>query len=156
MLKASVIAACCALLFAPVVIAQERLIANEPTATKPLEKGQKVPEVTLRGLDGTDVSLASLHQNKPLIIVFFRGGWCPICTKHTQQLIKIYPELTENGFELIGVSPDSVASTKANIDKSSIPFPLYSDSEMNSADRHCSDANYVNLVRLSVGGRCCV
>jgi len=114
------------------VPAQERPIADEPTATKPLEKGQKVPEVTVKGLDGKDISLASLHQEKPLVIVFFRGGWCPICTKHTQQLIKVYPELKEKGFEMIGVSPDSVESTKANIDKSSIPFSLYSDSELNA------------------------
>lgn len=33
---------------------------------------------------------------------------------------------------MIGVSPDSVESTKANIDKSSIPFSLYSDSELNA------------------------
>lgn len=112
--------------------AQERPIAAEPTATKPLEKGQKVPDVQLKGLNGKDVSLASLHQEKPLVIVFFRGGWCPICTKHTQQLIKVYPELKEKGFEMIGVSPDSVESTKANVDKSSIPFSLYSDSELNA------------------------
>lgn len=116
----------------PGASAQERPIAAQPTATKPLEKGQKIPEVTLKGLDGKDVSLASLHQEKPLVIVFFRGGWCPICTKHTQQLIKVYPELKEKGFEMIGVSPDSVESTKANIDKSSIPFSLYSDSELNA------------------------
>lgn len=116
----------------PGASAQERSIAAEPTATKPLEKGQKVPEVTLKGLDGKDVSLASLHQEKSLVIVFFRGGWCPICTKHTQQLIKVYPELKEKGFEMIGVSPDSVESTKANVDKSSIPFSLYSDSELNA------------------------
>ncbi len=115
------------------VKAQEGRIAAEPTATKPLEKGQESPDASLTGLDGKKVSLASLHQQKPLVIVFFRGGWCPICTKHTQQLIKIYPELKEKGFEMIGVSPDSVESTKVNIDKSSIPFPLYSDSELNVA-----------------------
>lgn len=116
----------------PGVFAQEGPIAAEPTATKPLVKGQKAPEVTLKGLDGKDVSLASLHQEKPLVIVFFRGGWCPICTKHTQQLIKVYPELKEKGFEMIGISPDSVESTKANVDKGSIPFPLYSDSKLNA------------------------
>jgi peroxiredoxin len=132
-LKSLVFAACCVLSLSLVSIAQERPIATEPTATKPLEKGLKAPEVTLKGLDGKQVSLASLHQEKPLVIVFFRGGWCPICTKHTQQLIKIYPELKEKGFEMIGVSPDSVESTKANIDKNSIPFRLYSDSELSAA-----------------------
>ncbi len=131
-LKSLIITTCCVLSLPAEAIAQERPIADEPTATKPLEKGQSVPEVTLKGLDGKDVSLASLHQEKPLVIVFFRGGWCPFCTKHTQQLIKVYPELKEKGFEMIGVSPDSVESTKANVDKNSIAFPLYSDSKLNA------------------------
>lgn len=122
----------CALAMTSTVIAQDRPIAADARATKPLELNKIVPEVKLKGLDGKDVSLASLYREKPLVIVFFRGGWCPICTKHTQQLIKVYPELKAKGFEMIGVSPDSVESTKANIENSSIPFPLYSDSELNA------------------------
>lgn len=132
MLKSLIIAVCFLPALPPIAISQEHPIATGPSATNPLEPGQKVPEVTLKGLDGKDVSLASLHQEKPLVIVFFRGGWCPICTKHTQQLIKVHPELREKGFEMIGVSPDSVERTRANVDKSSIPFPLYSDSELNA------------------------
>lgn len=132
MLKSLIFAVCFLPALSTAAFAQELPIAAEPTATKPLEKGKKVPDVQLKDLDGKDVSLASLHQEKPLVIVFFRGGWCPICTKHTQQLIKVYPELKEKGFEMIGVSPDSVESTKANVDKSSIPFSLYSDSELNA------------------------
>lgn len=117
----------------PAASTQELPIATEPTATKPLEQGQKVSEVILKGMDRKDISLASLYEKKPLVIVFFRGGWCPICTKHTQQLIKIYPELKKKGFEMIGVSPDSIENTKANIDKNSIPFPLYSDFDLIAA-----------------------
>jgi peroxiredoxin len=115
--------------------AQEGSIAAEATSTKPLEKGEKPADVILKDLEGKGISLAALHQDKPLVIVFFRGGWCPFCTKHTQQLIKVYPDLKEKGYEMIGVSPDSVANTKANIDKNSIPFPVYSDSDLNAASR---------------------
>lgn len=110
-------------------------IASQATATKPLEKGQKVPEVKLRELGGGDVTLESLYTQKPLVIVFFRGGWCPICTRHTQQLIRVYPQLKEAGYEMIGISPDSVESSNANVNKSSIPFPIYSDSNVQAASR---------------------
>jgi peroxiredoxin len=130
--KTFVVFAFCILTHSPAASAQERPIAAEPTATKPLEKGQRAPDAVLRSLDGKEVSLASLHKEKPLVVVFFRGSWCPICTKHTQQLIKVYPELKEKGYEMIGISPDSVESTKANSDKGSIPFALYSDSELNA------------------------
>jgi len=52
--------------------------------------------VTLKPVNGKNTSHASLHQEKSLVIVFFRGRWCPICTKHTQRLINVYPELKEN------------------------------------------------------------
>jgi len=108
-------------------------IAGQATATKPLEKGQKAPEAKLKDLNGSDVSLESLYKQKPLVIVFFRGGWCPICTRHTQQLIRVYPQLKEAGFEMVGISPDSVVGSNANVKKSSIPFPIYSDSSVQVA-----------------------
>jgi peroxiredoxin len=66
-------------------------------------------------------------------LVFFRGGWCPICTRHTQQLIKIYPEVKEMGAELVGISPDDTEHSKDNIAKSSIPFPIFSDADVAAA-----------------------
>jgi peroxiredoxin len=111
-------------------LAEERPIAAAATETKPLDKGQKVPEANLIGLDGEKVTLSSLHRDKPLVIVFFRGGWCPICTKHTQELIQVYPEIQAKGFEMVGISPDSVEASKSNVSKSSVPFPIYSDSEL--------------------------
>jgi peroxiredoxin len=133
MLNKFVLIAFVTLALSPAVNAQQVPIATEATATKPLSKGVKVPDVNLTTSDGKIVPLASLHQAKPLIIVFFRGGWCPICSKHTQQLIKVYPQLKENGFEMIGVSPDTAENTKANMEKGSIPFRLYSDSELNAS-----------------------
>jgi len=118
--------------FQSAVFAQERPIASKAAATQPLERGMEVPDGKLTDMDGKTVSLASLHREKPLVLVFFRGGWCPICTRHTQELIKVYPELKDKGFEMIGISPDSVESTRANIEKGSITFPIYSDSELNA------------------------
>jgi peroxiredoxin len=119
------------LIFAGSLSAQERLLPLEAASVKPLEKGAKAPDVNLTDVDGKTVPLSALTKEKPLVIVFFRGSWCPICTKHTQQLIKIYPELKAKGYEMIGISPDSAANSKANAEKGSIPFPIYSDAELN-------------------------
>lgn len=122
----------CSALLSVASQAQELQIAKDATATKPLEKGQKIPDAKLSGPDGKLVALSSLHRDKPLVIVFFRGGWCPICTRHTQELMKVYPDLKAKGFEMVGVSPDSVESSKANVDKTSISFPIYSDPDLNA------------------------
>jgi peroxiredoxin len=112
------------------VHAQEPTIASDANATQPLQVGATVPDVELTGLDGKARMLSSLYRNKPIVLVFFRGGWCPICTRHTQELIKVYPEIQNLGAEMIGVSPDNLANSESNHNKNSVPFPFYSDSQV--------------------------
>ena len=52
-------------------------LAAEANAVTPLLNGMKVPAVTLQFPDGSPVSLNALTMNKPAIILFYRGGWCP-------------------------------------------------------------------------------
>ena len=113
--------------------AQGPQIANDPKDTKPLEVGATVPDVEITGTDGKAVRLSSLYRDKPMVVVFFRGGWCPICTRHTQELIKVYPKVQEFGAELIGVSPDAVANSKSNHEKNDVPFPFYSDAQVEAS-----------------------
>ena len=110
--------------------AQEPKIAIDANATQPLQVGATVPDVELTGLDGKAVKLSSLYRNKPLVLVFFRGGWCPICTRHTQELVKVYPEIQKLRAEMIGISPDSLANSETNHNKNSVPFPFYSDAQV--------------------------
>lgn len=110
--------------------AQEVKIASDAKSTHPLKIGQPAPEVSFQDIAGKPVSLASLHAKQPIVLVFFRGGWCPFCTKHTQELIKAYPRIKELGAELYGVSPDNPESSNANVDKNSIPFPILSDADV--------------------------
>ena len=73
------------------------------------------------------------HRDGPLVLVFFRGGWCPICTKHTGALIKVHPQVKELGAQLVGVSPDNKESSKDNVTKNAIPFPILSDADVAAA-----------------------
>ncbi len=108
-------------------------VADSADATRPLQAGQSIPEVSVNDASGEPVALKSLHQDKPVALVFFRGGWCPICTRHTQELIKIYPQIKEMGAEMVGISADSPASSKENVTTNSIPFPVFSDANVEAA-----------------------
>ncbi len=114
-------------------VASESRIANEAGQTKPLQAGVKIPEVAVKNPQGDTVNLASLHSDRPVVLVFFRGGWCPICTRHTGELIKIYPQVKELGAELVGISPDDTIHSKENIANNSIPFQILSDSDVTAA-----------------------
>lgn len=108
-------------------------VADSAEATQPLQPGQSIPDVSVKSADGESVTLKSLHHAKPVVLVFFRGGWCPICTRHTQQLIKIYPEVKELGAELVGISPDSPHSSSENVAKNNISFSVLSDANVRAA-----------------------
>jgi hypothetical protein len=50
-------------------------VAESPTAVRPLLIGAEVPDILLRGVDGSEVSLRQRVAGKPSVIIFYRGGW---------------------------------------------------------------------------------
>jgi cytochrome oxidase Cu insertion factor (SCO1/SenC/PrrC family) len=53
----------------------EERVAPSAEEVRPLAVGDRAPAVTLRDLDGRDVALASLWGEKPVVLIFYRGGW---------------------------------------------------------------------------------
>ena len=91
--------------------------------------GQKVPDVHARDLDGKDLSLSSLYTKGPILLAFYRGGWCPYCSSENHALAVAYPDYQKRGVTPVTVSvdtPDAEAKTKATY---AIPFPVLSDSD---------------------------
>jgi peroxiredoxin len=125
MLAAVLVATCIAS-----VGAEDRPVAANAKEIVPLKVGDVIPEVSVQDADGKSIPLSSYHAEGPLVIVFFRGSWCPICTRHFQGLIKAAPEIKKLGAKMVAISPDSVENTKSNTDKLKIPFPLLSDSNL--------------------------
>lgn len=90
--------------------------------------GQKVPDVHGRDLDGKDVALTTLYAKGPILLVFYRGGWCPYCNSEIHSLTVAFPEYQKRGVTPVAVSVDTVdqeAKLKATY---AIPFPVLSDS----------------------------
>ncbi len=124
------LSACLVVTFIASVVAEDHPVAASAKDVMPLKVGDKLPDVSVQDAAGESVKLSGYHAEGPLVIVFYRGSWCPICTKHFQELIKAHPEITKLGAKIIAISPDSVQNTKGNADKLKIPFPLLSDSEL--------------------------
>ena len=116
--------------FVTAVGAEDRPIAASAKEVVPLKARDMLPHVSVKDAAGKSVKLSAYHEDGPLVIVFFRGSWCPICTRHFQDLIKAHPGITKLGAKLVAISPDTVENTKGNTDKLRIPFPLLSDSDL--------------------------
>lgn len=95
-------------LFSSVTVALDRAkIADTAENVTPLLNGQVVPNSTLQTADGAVVSLKALLMQKPSVLIFYRGGWCPYCSQQLAELKDIEQDLVSLGYQVLAISPES-------------------------------------------------
>lgn len=94
-----------------------------------IENGQKAPDFSAPDQHGNNVSLSDF-KGKKLVIYFYPKDDTPGCTKEACNLRDNYDNLMKEGYAIIGVSPDSVASHLKFIEKFNLPFQLLSDTDL--------------------------
>lgn len=82
-------------------------IAESAEEVTPLLNGQTIPDVTLKTPEGDPVSLRALTMQKPSVILFYRGGWCPYCNRQLAGMRDVEEKLLAMGYQVLAISPDS-------------------------------------------------
>ncbi len=93
-----------------------------------LQAGDKAPDFQAKNQNGEPISLNDF-KGKKLILYFYPKDNTPGCTAEACNLNDNYSELTEKGFEVVGVSPDSIESHQKFIAKYNLSFHLIPDPE---------------------------
>ena len=94
-----------------------------------LEIGTKAPDFTLPDQNGNMHSLSE-YRGKKVILYFYPKDNTPGCTKQACGFAERFPQFTEKGAVVLGISKDSVASHKKFEEKYGLPFTLLADSEL--------------------------
>ncbi|MBF1271897.1 thioredoxin-dependent thiol peroxidase [Oribacterium sinus] len=94
-----------------------------------LEIGTKAPDFTLPDQNGNMHSLSE-YRGKKVILYFYPKDNTPGCTKQACGFAERYPQFTEKGAVVLGISKDSVASHKKFEEKYGLPFTLLADPEL--------------------------
>ena len=97
-----------------------------------LKIGDKAPLFTGTDQDGKSISLSDFRGRK-VILYFYPKDNTPGCTAEAYSLRDGRAELQRMGFEVIGVSPDSVKSHQGFIAKHGLNFPLIADADKSIA-----------------------
>ena len=105
-------------------------VPDKPEDISPLLIGENIPEVSLKNLDGKIVSLNKIVKEKPTILIFYRGGWCPFCNRQLSGIQEIEGDIQKLGYQILAVSPDKAENLKKTIDKNELKYTLLSDSKM--------------------------
>lgn len=101
---------------------------------EPLKTGDIIPEVTVRTAEDKPVQLKKLVAQKPTVLIFYRGGWCPFCTRHLSALMEIQDELAAAGVQLLAISIDQPSTLKNTPNYDQLNYTLLSDADARAAE----------------------
>ena len=93
-----------------------------------LQKGDKAPEINAVDQNGNQITLDQ-YKGKKVVLYFYPKDMTPGCTAQSCNLSENYKLLQKNGYDVIGVSCDSIKRHQKFIEKHSLPFNLISDED---------------------------
>lgn len=99
----------------------------------PHHAGDTIPDTTLRDESGNELKLRDLVQEKTAVLIFYRGGWCPYCTRHLSALVEIEKEIFAARHQILAISPDQPTKLAETPDREKLNYCLLSDSGMETA-----------------------
>lgn len=129
----------------------------KPEDVSPLLTGEQIPVLHLPKSSGEVFDLNKAISEKPTILVFYRGGWCPYCSKQLAGLQEIEKDLTKIGYQIIAISTDSPDNLDKTMDKEKLSYTLLSDADLNAAKlfgiAYKSPKNYDKFLPETSGGK---
>ncbi len=98
--------------------------------------GSKAYDFTLQNYDGSAVTLSEEAAKGPVVLSFYRGGWCPVCNLELNYLQSRLSDFQSHGANLIAVSPELPEYANETVERHSIEFPVLYDSDNKVAAKY--------------------
>lgn len=92
-----------------------------------LKPGTVAPDFVLPDTNGRLVRLRSLLSQGPVVLIFYRGGWCPYCNLHLRGFQRALPELQKYNAQIVAISPQLPDNSLSTQEKDQLTFLVLSD-----------------------------
>jgi len=102
-------------------------LARSGLIERAVKAGEAMPEFELPSVEGTLISSSDLLAHGPLVLSFFRGGWCPYCRLELKALQQSLPEIEHQGATLAAITPDTGTAFAATKRVNELGFKVLSD-----------------------------
>jgi len=86
--------------------ATDPAVAAAAEQTRPLKAGARAPAFEVRTVDGESFVFDPDNLARPVVIITFRGGWCPYCNLHLSELRNAVPQIRDLGIDVLFLSGD--------------------------------------------------
>ncbi len=112
----------------------------EKTVYKKIKEARGLlPGDTVNDFSATDLQenvfiLREALEKGPVVLIFYRGQWCPFCNKHLKKLEQNLDKIYEKGASVVAISPEKSEFLKRTADKTKASFSLLFDEDYKIAD----------------------
>lgn len=113
----------------------EQIMASDD-GRNALKEGDAAIDFSLPNAKGEPTQLSRLLEQGPVVLNFYRGGWCPFCNLEFKSLHDILPQIKQLGATLIGISPELPDNSLDTMEKHNLQFEVLSDVGNKIADQY--------------------
>ncbi len=104
-----------------------RTLKSSDLLTRTLKTGDSLPNGSLIDSNGIPIKIYDLIKQTPLVITFYRGGWCPFCNLQLKALQRILPDIVDKGYSLIAITPELPNQSFQTKEINNLKFTILSD-----------------------------
>lgn len=90
----------------------------------------KAPDFRATDQNGTELRLKDLLKKGKVVLVFYRGYWCPYCNKELSRLQDSLSLITEKGATLLAITPEEAAGIDKTMEKTKAGFSILHDKDL--------------------------
>ena len=101
-----------------------------------VRQGDIAPQFKLPNAKGDIVVLSDLLAEGPVVLAFYRGGWCPYCNLQLRAYQRVLPAIRELGAQLVAISPQAPDESLTTAEKNALEFEVLSDVGARVADAY--------------------
>lgn len=101
-----------------------------------LAVGSVAPD--FKGVDqnGKSISLNDQLKNGPVVLIFYRGYWCGVCSKHLGEFQASLSSITNKGATVIAITPENNDGVSKTVEKTNLEFSVLSDGNYSIMDKY--------------------
>lgn len=108
-------------------------LANTGIVQKATSTGDKLVPFALPNHLGDITTLEALLAKGPIVLTFYRGGWCPYCNLELKAYQDILKDIHAKGASLVAITPETPDNTLTTIEKNGLNFEVLTDKGANYA-----------------------
>lgn len=94
---------------------------------KGLSIGEKAPLFIAKDYQGNKIELEKFIKKSPVVLIFYRGNWCPVCSKYLKNYTDSMKMITNKGAVVLFITPETAEGAKKTVKKTKLPYTIVID-----------------------------